>query len=74
MHLVRSNGSSDSDGHCWHKQGEAGRGWGWGSSGADEVEAEAEAEAEAEGGMEMLLAAWLHCLQLQVINFTTTRF
>lgn len=33
-----------------------------------------EAEAVAEGGMEMLLAAWLHCLQLQVINFTTTRF
>lgn len=25
-------------------------------------------------GMEMLPAAWLHCLQLQVINFTTTRF
>lgn len=40
--------------------------------GADE--AEAVAVAEAEGGMEMLLAAWLHCLQLQVINFTTTRF
>lgn len=70
MHLVRSNGSSDSDGHCWHKQGEAGQGWGRGNTGADEVDA----EAEAEGGMEMLLAAWLHCLQLQVINFTTTRF
>lgn len=26
MHLVRSNGSLDSDGHCWHKQGEAGQG------------------------------------------------